>query len=223
MENKKTLVSLTILFFLFVSICVIPSAKPAGDDMNIVVGVLGAPKNFEVERYQKTSVKIRWEKGTNSDTTIIVRKTGNYPDSISDGTIIYNGTGTDFIDSSTQTGKHYYYRAWSYVNGFYSQNYGQGNIILGQKIYHRLPPMPEPPKPAAVTVEEFKKPLYFLTLAFLFFLLFFIWRREEEKEEKGKPEKEEKEEKKKDKKQEDKDKKEGWFFGLFSKEKEEAS
>lgn len=46
--------------------------------------------------------------------TLIVRKTGSYPQRPSDGVKIYKGTGTSFIDTGLTNGTQYYYRAFAY-------------------------------------------------------------------------------------------------------------
>ncbi len=60
-----------------------------------------------------TQNTLNWTKGTGADKTYIRRKTGSYPSSISDGTLVYNNTGTNFVDSPLVNGTTYYYTAWS--------------------------------------------------------------------------------------------------------------
>lgn len=58
----------------------------------------------------------------------IVRKTGTYPSGPFDGTLVYNSTGTNTVDSGLVNGVTYYYAAYAYdTNGnFASGALGQG-------------------------------------------------------------------------------------------------
>jgi len=60
-----------------------------------------------------TSVTLNWTKGTGADHTYIMRKTGAYPTSISDGTNVYNDAGVTTNDIGLTNGTTYYYTAWS--------------------------------------------------------------------------------------------------------------
>jgi hypothetical protein len=72
------------------------------------------PGSFKAETYNCTQINLSWTKGTLADYTRIQRKTGGYPTSISDGTNVYNGTGSSCSDSGLSVGTTYYYRAWSW-------------------------------------------------------------------------------------------------------------
>jgi hypothetical protein len=59
-------------------------------------------------------VNLTWTKGTGANRTVLLMKTtGGTPTSITDGTIIYNGTGTYKVQTLT-IGTTYFFRAWSY-------------------------------------------------------------------------------------------------------------
>ncbi len=58
-------------------------------------------------------VSLSWTKGTGANKTVIVRKTGSFPTSITDGTIVYSNTGTNVVDAPLVNGTTYYYSAWS--------------------------------------------------------------------------------------------------------------
>jgi len=73
-----------------------------------------APSSFSATKGGTDSVSLTWTKGNKADKTRIQRKTGGYPSSISDGTNVYNNTGSSYTDSSLSAGTKYYYRAWSY-------------------------------------------------------------------------------------------------------------
>jgi len=74
----------------------------------------GEPTDFDANNPTASSIDLDWTKGINATTTYIVRKEGGYPANITDGTFIYNDTGTDTTDSSCEYATTYYYRAWSY-------------------------------------------------------------------------------------------------------------
>ena len=58
------------------------------------------------------NLTIVWTKGVNATHTIIRRNTGSYPASLAQGTEIYNGTGTSYVDEDIEY--KYYYSLWSY-------------------------------------------------------------------------------------------------------------
>jgi hypothetical protein len=57
--------------------------------------------------------------------TRLVRKTGSYPTSPSDGDIIYNGQTSTFTDTNVEAGTTYYYAAFAYDD---SHNYSDGTV-----------------------------------------------------------------------------------------------
>jgi hypothetical protein len=59
-------------------------------------------------------IRLNWTKGSGANTTIVVKNTNHYPTSWTDGTIIYNGTGT-YTNVSLSIGATDYYKAWSYA------------------------------------------------------------------------------------------------------------
>jgi len=87
------------------------------------------PKNFGVSPVNETAIRLIWAKGEGADKTIVVRKSGDFPSSIDDGIVIYNGTGTIYNDVGLAPGTIYYYRAWSwsaslsYLSSDYAQDY----------------------------------------------------------------------------------------------------
>ena len=62
-------------------------------------------------------IDLTWTKGTGAQRTIIVRKTGTYPTSYTDGMQVYFNTGTSFSDTTLTANTTFYYRAWSEVTG----------------------------------------------------------------------------------------------------------
>jgi hypothetical protein len=75
-----------------------------------------APTNLTVTDYSGDSISLSWTKGTGANRTMIRRKQGSYPTSITDGTQVYFGTGTSVTDSGLEPRQTYYYRAWSEVS-----------------------------------------------------------------------------------------------------------
>lgn len=74
-----------------------------------------SPTNFNAQANSTSLIYLTWVKGEGANYTRIQRKTGSYPTSISDGTNIYNGTGTQVESTGLSAGVGYYYKAWSYA------------------------------------------------------------------------------------------------------------
>ena len=72
------------------------------------------PSSFSASASSSSQIDLSWTKGNNADYTRTQRKTGGYPTSISDGTNVYNGTGTSKSDTGLSASTTYYYRAWSW-------------------------------------------------------------------------------------------------------------
>lgn len=70
-------------------------------------------------------VSLSWSKGSGATSTMVRYSTTSFPTSISDGTQIYNSTGTNYTHESLTGGTTYYYSAWSYTGGGYSTTYAQ--------------------------------------------------------------------------------------------------
>jgi len=71
------------------------------------------PTSFVTKPYDETRVELFWKKGRGAQFTCIIRKMDAQPDNLTDGVLVYNGTGEHFIDSELATGERYFYRAWS--------------------------------------------------------------------------------------------------------------
>jgi len=78
------------------------------------------PTNFFAATYNRIRINLSWIKGTGANNTYIVRKIDSYPTNRTDGTIIYNGTGTSYSDTELIQSTRYYYRAWSYAQWIYN-------------------------------------------------------------------------------------------------------
>ena len=71
-------------------------------------------------------IDLSWTKHVGEDKTVIVYKTGSNPTSVTDGTILYNDTGSSTSHTGLSGGDHIYYSAWGWNNtaGFFSLDYG---------------------------------------------------------------------------------------------------
>lgn len=83
-----------------------------------------APVNFQSTAQTQTSVSLSWQKGMDTNNTIVRRSTTGYPTSPTSGTGVYNGTGTSCVDSGLTGKTLYYYSAWGQKSdGTYSLGY----------------------------------------------------------------------------------------------------
>jgi hypothetical protein len=57
---------------------------------------------------------LTWVKGINADNTVVVYKINDYPESIEDGTIIYNGTNNYYYHDNLEYCSMYRYAIWGY-------------------------------------------------------------------------------------------------------------
>ena len=78
------------------------------------------PTNLQATDANVSSISLSWTNdnvpvGTNRS-TVILYKTGNYPSSITDGTIGYNNTASSGTISALSPGTTYYFSAFTYVN-----------------------------------------------------------------------------------------------------------
>ncbi len=72
-------------------------------------------------------IDLSWTKATGADTTVIRYRTDTYPTSPQDGTEVYNGTGTSTTHTGLTQGDTYYYAAWGYESGAFSNNSATAN------------------------------------------------------------------------------------------------
>ena len=71
-----------------------------------------APVNFRAVT-ESTVINLFWVKGTGASTTMIRYSYGSYPTSTTDGTLLYNGTGSNTTHTGLTAGSTIYYTAWS--------------------------------------------------------------------------------------------------------------
>ena len=82
------------------------------------------PTNLTATNYNSTGINLSWDKNINASTTVIRYSKTGFPTNITEGTEIYNGTGSSFNHSKLGVGSTYYYSAWSYNSTLgYSRNY----------------------------------------------------------------------------------------------------
>jgi len=85
------------------------------------------PTDLACSVISSTQIDLTWTKGTGAEKTMVRRKVGSYPTSVSDGDEVYFGTGESVSDDELTRCTHYYYRAWSFKtdapNSGYSDDY----------------------------------------------------------------------------------------------------
>ena len=73
------------------------------------------PVGFSAQADNAGQIRLKWgwEQDPNLSSLHILRRTDRFPQNPQDGTLIYQGTGTEKIDSGLTTGTTYYYRAFA--------------------------------------------------------------------------------------------------------------
>jgi len=100
-----------------------------------------APTSVSGTVVNTTTINISWVKGTGANNTVLVKKSTGYPSSVTDGTVLYNGTASFYIIEDVVSGEKAYFRLWSYANwttqyfevNQYSNNYSNapwGALII---------------------------------------------------------------------------------------------
>jgi len=64
-------------------------------------------------------INVSWTLGTGHNRSVLLRKTGSYPTTPTDGTVVYNDTGNYTHDTSLVVGTNYY-RVWEYAEETYN-------------------------------------------------------------------------------------------------------
>ena len=87
------------------------------------------PSSFTATDYNRTRIDLSWTNGANADYTYIEAKLGSYPSSRTDGTNIYNGTGTNYSNTGLNPNEHWFYTAWAWnaTDSVWSVSYAQAN------------------------------------------------------------------------------------------------
>jgi len=90
---------------------------------------------FTASGNNPNQINLSWNPGASSCYTMITRKTGGYPANSADGTVVYYGTGSNYIDRNLSNNVWYYYRAWavgcdeglySFADSQYAKAYAAG-------------------------------------------------------------------------------------------------
>ncbi len=76
----------------------------------------GDSANLTATAVSSSQINLAWTKGAGANNTHIRRKTGSYPTNVTDGTQVYNGTGTSSSNTGLSASTTYYYRVWSYAS-----------------------------------------------------------------------------------------------------------
>ncbi|MFA5431999.1 MAG: hypothetical protein WC319_03895 [Candidatus Paceibacterota bacterium] len=102
-------------------------------------------------------ISLKWNKGDASCYTMITRRAGSYPVNSNDGTIVYYGTASSYIDKNLSNDVWYYYRAWSVGcdEGYISYSDGQNAkayAVAGKTSY--IAPVIETVKKEEVVVAD---------------------------------------------------------------------
>ena len=73
---------------------------------------------YAVPVVSSTTINLTWVNPTGSEFsgTRIQRKVGSMPENVQDGTKVYDGQGTGFIDTNIQLDTNYHYRTFPYNN-----------------------------------------------------------------------------------------------------------
>jgi len=87
-----------------------------------------APTDFTITQISHNSINITWTKGIGANTTLIRGSAYGYPD-ISGGYVAYNDTGTwVVVEDLNLSSEVYSYRAWSWNDYGYSDDYAEAQI-----------------------------------------------------------------------------------------------
>ncbi len=96
--------------------------------------------NFRAISASDGSIELSWENSRDPDFdgVVIVKKQGSAPSSYSDGTRIYRGIDTSFVDTDTENGVDYFYLIASFDT---SGNYSTGKVSNATSV-DTVPPLP---------------------------------------------------------------------------------
>ena len=88
------------------------------------------PTSVDSNVLNNNTFDILWTMGTGAVNTVVRRKLVSYPSSVTDGTEVYNGTGTQV--NIQDVSEYYYYTLWSYANNTYSTsvNTTVGGLVI---------------------------------------------------------------------------------------------
>jgi len=79
-------------------------------------------------RVNNTNLDITWTNGNGTDTVVVVKKTGSYPTSVTDGTILQNSSATSYTVSNVNNSDYFSLFAYNNTSNMYSIKY---NVVWG--------------------------------------------------------------------------------------------
>jgi len=88
-----------------------------------------APVGLTATMVNSTVIGLNWSKQTGDDKVLVRYKAGSAPSSVTDGTFLYNDTGTTTQHTGLSEGQTVYYSAWGWneTAGYYSLTYDTDN------------------------------------------------------------------------------------------------
>ncbi|MCM8830255.1 MAG: hypothetical protein NC824_04575, partial [Candidatus Omnitrophica bacterium] len=95
-------------------------------------------RNFEAKRVSG-GVQLTWEFPSGANYEIIRRGDEPFPSHWEEGTLVYTGAGSSFIDEDVEESKPYYYTIWAYYG--MGQQVEESNISQASFAYTNSPPM----------------------------------------------------------------------------------
>lgn len=94
--------------------------------LSIAGPTLSPPSNLTVIPDSSTSIAVSWTKGEGSTHTMLRYSTDAYPETYEDGDEAYFDIGSSVVVKNLEPGTTYYFRAWGWAGGLYSDLYVQG-------------------------------------------------------------------------------------------------
>ncbi|MCX6665831.1 MAG: C25 family cysteine peptidase [Euryarchaeota archaeon] len=97
------------------------------------IHTISPPESILATTYNKTQINLSWAKGSNATHTIIERNTTQCWIQ-GDGTLVYNGTNTNVVDTKLSFNTTYFYQAWgwdsfdSLCSDTFSESYNTTNL-----------------------------------------------------------------------------------------------